>query len=138
MGSPVSKGGLHRRHTLHAQLDKIKKRFGLKRVVLVGDRSMITQARVDAELRPAGLDWIIALRAPDIKALAEGGALQTSLFDERDIASITSPVLPGERLIVCRNGDLARLALISARNCFKRPNAISSTSPKPCELFTDD
>jgi transposase len=95
--------------TLAAQIDKIRKRFGLQRVVLVGDRGMITQARIDAELRPAGLDWITALRAPDIKALAAGGALQMSLFDERDMAAITSPEFPGERLIVCRNGELAKL-----------------------------
>jgi transposase len=95
--------------TLEEQIDKVKKRFGLKRVVLVGDRGMITQARIDEELRPAGLDWITALRAPDIKALAAGGALQMSLFDERDMASITSPDFPDERLVVCRNPDLAKL-----------------------------
>src|ERR1700729_3693063 len=95
--------------TLGAQIDKIRTRFGLQRIVLVGDRGMITQARIDAELRPAGLDWITALRAGDIKALAAGGALQMSLFDERDMAAITSPDFPGERLIVCRNGELANL-----------------------------
>ena len=96
--------------TLAVQIDKIRKRFGLQRVVLVGDRGMITQARIDAELRPAGTcNWIMALRAPDIKALAAGGALQMSLFDERDMAAITSPEFPGERLIVCRNGELAKL-----------------------------
>jgi hypothetical protein len=94
--------------TLGAQIDKIKSRFALKHVVLVGDRGMITQARLDAEIAPAGLDWITALRAPAIRALAEGGALQMSLFDERDMAAVTSPDYPGERLIVCRNPDLAR------------------------------
>ena len=69
---------------------------------------MITQARIDAEIAPAGLDWITALRAPAIRALAEAGTLQMSLFDERDLAAITSPDYPGERLIVCRNRDLAR------------------------------
>jgi transposase len=94
--------------TLAAQIDKIKKRFALGRVVLVGDRGMITQARLDAEIVPAGLDWITALRAPAIRLLVEAGALQMSLFDERDMAAITSPEYPGERLIVCRNPDLAR------------------------------
>ena len=94
--------------TLAAQIDKIKKRFALERVVLVGDRGMITQARIDAEIAPAGLDWITALRAPAIREFAEAGALQMSLFDERDMAAITSPDYPGERLIVCRNRDLAR------------------------------
>lgn len=94
--------------TLAAQIDKVKKRFALERVALVGDRGMITQARLDAEIAPAGLDWITALRAPAIRALVEAGALQMSLFDQRDMAAITSPDYPGQRLIVCRNPDLAR------------------------------
>src|SRR6267154_861532 len=94
--------------SLAAQIDKVKKRFALERVALVGDRGMITQARLDAEIAPAGLDWITALRAPAIRTLVEAGALQMSLFDQRDMAAITSPDFPGERLIVCRNPDLAR------------------------------
>src|SRR5215211_6472167 len=94
--------------TLSAQIAKLKERFGLAHVVLVGDRGLITQARIDADLAPAGLDWITALRAPAICGLVEGGQLQLSLFDERDMAAITSPDYPGERLIVCRNPDLAR------------------------------
>lgn len=93
--------------TLAAQVDKLKQRFGLDHVVLVGDRGMITQARLTEDVKPAGLDWITALRAPAIKELVTGGALQLSLFDDRDMASITSPDFPGERLIVCRNPDLA-------------------------------
>jgi Transposase DDE domain len=119
--------------TLATQIDKIKSRFALKHVVLVGDRGMITQARLDAEIVPAGLDWITALRAPAIKTLAESGALQMSLFDERDIAAITSPDYPGERLIVCRNPDLARertrkrLDLLAAteRDLFDIANAVA-------------
>lgn len=95
--------------TLGEQIDKLKRRFGLRHVVLVGDRGMITAARIRDELRPAGLDWITSLRAPQIQALAEeGGPLQPTLFDERDMAEITSPDHPGERLVVCRNPDLAR------------------------------
>jgi len=94
--------------TLAAQIAKIKYRFGLNRVVLVGDRGMITQARLDEEIKPADLDWITALRAPAIRSLVDGGALQLSLFDQRNMAAITSPEFPGERLIVCRNPDLAR------------------------------
>ena len=94
--------------TLAAQVDKLKSRFGLKRVVLVGDRGMLTSARIEADLKPAGLDWITALRAPAIQALlAEDGPLQLSLFDQRDMAEIASPDYPGERLVVCKNPDLA-------------------------------
>ncbi len=93
--------------TLAAQIDKLKQRFRLEHVVLVGDRGMITQARITEEIRSAGLDWITALRAPAIKALLQSGTLQLSLFDQRDMASITAPDYPGERLVVCRNPDLA-------------------------------
>src|SRR5271156_2009266 len=94
--------------TVADQVAKLKKRFALNHVVLVGDRGMITQARIDEDLRPAGLDWITALRAPALQGLVGGGHLQMSLFDQRDMAAITSPDFPGERLIVCRNPDLAR------------------------------
>jgi hypothetical protein len=93
--------------TLATQVEKLKQRFHLDHVVLVGDRGMITQARITDDIRSAGLDWITALRAPAIKALVESGALQLSLFDQRDLASITAPDFPGERLVICRNPDLA-------------------------------
>ena len=94
--------------TLSAQIDKLKQRFKLQRVVMVGDRGLLTSARIDQTLRPAGLDWITALRAPAIKQLAAaGGPLQPSLFDDRDMAEITSPDYPGERLVVCKNPLLA-------------------------------
>jgi hypothetical protein len=95
--------------TLGEQIDKLKRRFGLRHVVLVGDRGMITAARIREELRPDGLDWTTSLRAPQIQALAEeGGPLQPSPFDERDMAEVTSPDHPDGRLVVCRNPDLAR------------------------------
>ena len=93
--------------TLARQIEKLKQRFHLDHVVMVGDRGMITQARLTEDIEPAGLDWISALRAPAIQALLASGALQLSLFDQRDMASITAPDFPGERLIVCRNADLA-------------------------------
>src|SRR5882724_3421909 len=93
--------------TVGHQVNKLKGRFGSERVVLVGDRGMITSARTRDELEPAGLDWITALRAPKIQQLADGGPLQLSLFDDRDLAEISSPDYPGERLIVCRNPLLA-------------------------------
>jgi transposase len=93
--------------TLATQIDKLKHRFGLSHVVLVGDRGMITEARITEDVKTAGLDWITALRAPAIKELLNSGALQLTLFDIRDMASITSPDFPDERLVVCRNPDLA-------------------------------
>lgn len=93
--------------TLATQVTKLKARFALERVVLIGDRGMITSARIRHDLEPAGLDWITALRAPKIQQLADGGPLQLSLFDDRDLAEIDSPDYPGERLIVCRNPLLA-------------------------------
>src|ERR1700726_3818633 len=95
--------------TLRAQVEKVKDRFGISRLMLVGDRGMITSARIRDELRPANLDWISCLRASAVQALAaENGPLQLSLFDDRDLAEISAPDLfPGERLIVCRNHDLA-------------------------------
>ena len=94
--------------TLSTQIDKLKQRFKLQRVVMVGDRGLLTSARIEQTLQPAGLDWITALRAPAIKELAAaGGPLQPSLFDDRDLAEITSPDYPGERLVVCKNPLLA-------------------------------
>jgi Transposase DDE domain len=90
--------------TLGSVIAKLRQRFALTRIVLVGDRGMITSARIRDDLRPAGgLDWITALRAPQIQQLLEGGSLQLSLFDERDLAEISDPSYPGERLVACRN-----------------------------------
>jgi Transposase DDE domain len=108
--------------TLAAQVAKLRQRFRLGRVVLVGDRGMITAARIEQDLKPAGLDWITALRAPAIQALAaDGGPLQLSLFDQRDLAEIAAPDYPGERLIVCRNPDLA------AERARKRAELLAAT-----------
>lgn len=94
--------------TLASPIRKLKERFGLSRVVLVGDRGMVTSARLREDFQGVeGLDWITALRAPAIHQLVEGGALQLSLFDARDLAEIESPEYPEERLIVCRNPLLA-------------------------------
>jgi len=107
--------------TLAAQVEKLKQRFALDHVVLVGDRGMITQARLTEDIKAAGLDWITALRAPAIQELVKGGALQLSLFDQRDMAAITSPDFPDERLIVCRNPDLA------AQRTRKRQELLAAT-----------
>lgn len=108
--------------TLGAQVAKLKQRFKLSRVVLVGDRGLITAARIAEDLTPAGLDWITALRAPAIAKLAsDDGPLQLSLFDQRDMAEITSPDYPGERLIVCRN------PLLAAERGRKRAELLAAT-----------
>jgi transposase len=94
--------------TVAAQVTKLRQRFGLERLVLVGDRGMLTSARIREDLKPTpGIEWITALRAPAIKKLAADGVLQLSLFDERDLAEISHPAFPGERLIACRNPLLA-------------------------------
>ena len=94
--------------TVASALDRLTERFGLRRVVVVGDRGMLTQARITDELKPRGVDWITSLRAPTIRKLVRDGPLQLSLFDQRDLAEITSPDFPGERLIACRNPLLAQ------------------------------
>src|ERR1700750_2523186 len=93
--------------TLGPQIDKLKQRFGLTHVVLVGDRGLITEARISADVKSAGLDWITALRGPAIKELLNSGLIPLTPFHPRDMPAITSPEYPGERLVVCRNADLA-------------------------------
>jgi transposase len=94
--------------TVAAQISKLREHFELTDVVLVGDRGMLTQARIEQELRPVqGLEWITALRTVQIQKLVSDGALQLSLFDQTDLAEITHPDYPGERLVVCRNPLLA-------------------------------
>ena len=116
MAVEVFEGNTADPKTVAVQLTKLRERFALKRMVLVGDRGMLTSRRIEAELRPLeGLDWITALRAPQIQKLVADGALQLSLFDQRDLAEITHPDYPGERLIVCRNPLLATKRQAGAR-----------------------
>jgi transposase len=94
--------------TLEAQVQKIRKRFHIERLVLVGDRGMITSKRIEETLRDIdGLDWVTALRADNIKTLVQQGIIQPSLFDKRDLIEVQSPDYPGERLVVCCNPFLA-------------------------------
>lgn len=94
--------------TVESQVKKVQDRFGIERVVLVGDRGMITETRLRKGLRDTeGLDWITALRAPQISKLVTCGAIQLGVFDKHDMAEITHPEYPDERLIVCRNPALA-------------------------------
>jgi hypothetical protein len=89
--------------TVAAQVTRVKDRFGITKVVLAGDRGMLTAARLREDVAPAHLDWITALRAPQVNKLVRGGDLQLTLFDTQDLAEITSPDFPGERLIACKN-----------------------------------
>jgi hypothetical protein len=107
--------------TLSSALDKIRKRFGLERVVLVGDRGMVTSARIREELLTVGLDWITALRAPQIKLLVESSILQLSIFDQQDLCEIASEDYQGERLIACRN------PLLAAERARKREELLVAT-----------
>jgi len=112
-------------NTLANQVAKVRKRFGIQRVVFVGDRGMITTKRIEEELREVdGLEWISALRSEAIRKLASAGAIETSLFDEKKLAEITSPDFPGERLIVCRNPFLA------AERARKRRELLAATEEK--------
>ncbi|NLG69489.1 MAG: IS1634 family transposase, partial [Firmicutes bacterium] len=110
-GRPVAvevyRGNTSDPKTVGDQVHKIRERFGLRYVVLVGDRGMLTQARIEALKGMEGMAWISALRAPALRQLMDQGLIQPALFDERDLAEITSPDYPGERLIVCRNPYLA-------------------------------
>jgi transposase len=94
--------------TVAAQVSKVRERFHLKQIVLVGDRGMLTSARIREDLQPQeGLQWISALKSIQIQQLVQSGALQLSLFDQHDLAEIQHTSYPGERLIACRNPLLA-------------------------------
>jgi hypothetical protein len=125
-GCPVAvevfEGNVADPSTLSSQIRKVRHRFGVQRVVLVGDRGMLTEARIREELSPVdGLEWITALRAPAIRKLVRAGHLAASLFDERDLGEITSPEYPGERLVVCRN------PLLAAERRRKRQELLAAT-----------
>src|SRR6266571_6931208 len=107
--------------TVASQVAKVKDRFGITRVVLVGDRGMLTAARLREDVGPAQLDWITALRAPQVKTLVRDGALQLTLFDTQDLAEITHPDYPGERLVACMNPFLA------AERARKRESLLAAT-----------
>jgi transposase len=117
--------------TLSAQVRKVRRRFGVHRVMFVGDRGMITSRRIDEELRGVdGLDWITALRADTIRLLAEQGVIERSLFDERDLAEVVSPDFPDERLIVCRN------PLLAAERARKRDELLAATEQQLDEIVS--
>jgi hypothetical protein len=125
-GRPVAvevfSGELHDDKTLPSQVEKLKGRFGLSRVVVVSDRGMVTEANIELMRTQDGVDWITALKAPTIKKLARSGVFQPSLFDEQNLATITDAKdFPGERLVVCRN------PLIAAQRTRKREQLLAAT-----------
>jgi transposase len=115
--------------TLAAQVKKLRQQFQLEHMVLVGDRGMLTQKRIEEDLRVhEGLEWVSALRSQQIQKLASQGALQMSLFDKQDLAEITHPDYPGERLMVCRN------PLLAAERARKRQELIAVAEKKLKEI----
>ena len=117
----VFKGNTGDPTTVAAQVTRVKDRSGIEKVVLVGDRGMLTAARLRGDVQPAGLDWITALRAPQVKKLVRGGDLQLTLFDVQDLAEITSPDFPGERLVACKN------PFLEAERARKRESLLAAT-----------
>jgi len=118
----VFTGELHDDKTLPDQLEKLKTRFGLKTVIFVCDRGMVTKANLELMAKTDGVAWITALKAPQIKKLVSSGALQLSLFDEQNLAEIEAPEdYPGERLVVCRN------PLVAAERARKREALLAAT-----------
>jgi transposase len=124
-GRPVSvevyEGNTGDPSTVADQANKLRERFELSRVVLVGDRGMLTQTQIKELKKRPGLGWITALRTAAIRKLADGGALQLSLFDEKNLAEIRSPDFPGERLMVCYN------PLLAAERRRKREDLLQAT-----------
>ncbi len=124
----VYSGELHDDKTLPAQIDKLKTRFGLKTVVVVADRGMVTKANLELMAEAEGVGWITALKAPQIKKLASTRQLQLSLFDQTNLAEITSDDYPGERLVVCRN------PLVAADRARKREQLLQATERGLAEI----
>ena len=107
VGVEVFEGNVGDPSTVASQVSKIKERFGISDVVMVGDRGMLTSARIEALKEVGGIRWISALRSDQIQSLVASGDLQLSLFDQRNLAEISSSEYPGERLVVCKNPALA-------------------------------
>ena len=125
----VFSGETHDDKTLPAQIVKLKRRFGLKTVIVVSDRGMVTRANLELLADTEGVGWITALKAPQIKRLVTQGTLQLALFDERNLAEISAPQdYPGERLVVCRN------PLVAAERRRKREDLLAATERGLAEI----
>jgi transposase len=125
VGRPVAievfPGGLHDDKTLPAQIEKLRRHFGITSLVLVVDRGMATKANLEALKAEQGVGWITALKAPQVRKLVKEGALQLSLFDEQNLGEIESADYPGERLVVCRN------PLVAQERARKREDLLQAT-----------
>jgi Transposase DDE domain len=117
----VFEGAVHDHKTLPAQLEKLRGRFALNEIVVVADRGMITKANIRTLTETGGVDWITALKAPQVKKLVTDSDLQLSLFDQQNLAEITSQQYPGERLVVCRN------PLVGAERARRREDLLQAT-----------
>lgn len=127
----VFEGNTSDPETLQSQVDRIRKRFRIAHVIIVGDRGLLTSKRIDETLRGVkGLDWITALRADSIKKLIDQGQIQPTFFDERDLIEIQSPDYPGERLVVCRNPFLAE------ERARKRQDLLEATEKQLDQIVT--
>jgi hypothetical protein len=131
-GCPVAvevfEGSLHDDKTLPAQVERLKKRFGLGSVIVVSDRGMVTKANLELLAQTEGAAWITALKAPQVKKLVKAGDLQLSLFDEQNLAEIAADDYPGERLVVCRN------PLVAAERARKREDLLRATERALAEI----
>jgi transposase len=124
----VFSGELHDDKTLPSQIEKLKVRFGLSRVVVVSDRGMVTKANLELLSETDGAGWITALKAPQIQKLVKDGSLQPTLFDQINLAEITSEDYPGERLVVCRN------PFVAADRARKREELLAATERGLAEI----
>ena len=105
----VHEGNTSDSTTFMPQVTRLREQFGIKRMVMVGDRGMISQKAIDEMGKDDDVAWITALRSSSIRTLVEQGRVQMGLFDERNLAEISSPDFPGERLVACRNPELAKM-----------------------------
>ena len=134
-GCPVASGSLPRQHgrpdNVDDQVEKLRQRFGLQRVVMVGDRGMLTPPQIKKLKQLPGLGWITALTSGAIRELVQKGALQLSLLDQKNLAEITSPDYPGERLVVCHN------PLLEEERARKRQALLEATEKSLSKIAKD-
>jgi transposase len=131
VGAEVYPGNTGDPTTVGDQVEKVRQRFGLRRVVLVGDRGMLTPPQIDKLRQYPGMGWITALKSGAIRELVEKGALQLSLLDKQNLAEITAPDYPGERLVVCHN------PLLEEERARKRQALLEATEKSLTKIAKD-